>query len=108
VEIETVEKLLRLQIFSGSVTLILNFPLWSSISSIGQADTRKEAPMTANATPVQTVSSLFVFYDDKAVTPRLPSFAAIPEVPSKVQRPETSKWKNETVLRCIDKYQVWC
>jgi hypothetical protein len=57
------------------------------ISPIDQAETRKEAPMTVNATPAQTASSPFVFSGDTSVKFSIPTFPLIRQIPSQCRDP---------------------
>jgi hypothetical protein len=81
---------------------------WSSISPIAQADIRKEAPMTTDATVAHTITSLFVFIDDKPLTSSLTISTTFPQVSWQVQRRETLKRKNERLLLCTENDRCWC
>jgi hypothetical protein len=60
---------------------------------IGRVETRKETPMTADATPAHAASSLFVFYDDKPAISRMTNVVGIPQVleQGKVVKPRKGK-----------------
>jgi hypothetical protein len=81
---------------------------WSSISPIAQADIQKEAPMTTDATAAHTITSLFVFLDDKSVTSSLTISTTFPQVFWQVQRRKTLKRNNERFFLYTENDRCWC